>query len=92
MKPRFLIGYFCLTASLFILGIVILPNGKWNYAPIVYALIGPAILGMLHLHYKTKLEEHMSARHSELFAKNAVSFGVRKGESLDVFQLNIVPS
>jgi hypothetical protein len=80
--------YFYLLTLLFITGISFLPQGVWNFIPVVYALLGPVLFGFFYRRRKTKFDDYFFEKYPDLAAKSAVQYGVMKGDvsnSLDLY-------
>jgi len=79
--------YFILLSVLFVTGILLLPDGTWNFAPIVYMFLGPVLLGILAFIAKFKLDRHIRIHHEDLVTKYALHYGAFKGKAINVFDL-----
>lgn len=80
--------YFYLLTALFIAGISFLPQGAWNFMPVVYAFLGPVLFGILYRRRKMKFDDYFFEKYPDLAIKSAIQFGVMKGSvsnSLDLY-------
>lgn len=80
--------YFYLLTALFITGISFLPQGIWNFMPVMYVLLGPVLFGIFYLIRKMKFDDYFFEKYPDLAAKSAIQYGVMKGSvsnSLDLY-------
>ena len=88
MKPLPSSIYFYLLTFLFITAISFLPQGIWNFMPVVYVFLGPVLFSILYRIRKMKFDNYFFEKHPELAAKSAIQYGVMKGSvsnSLDLY-------
>lgn len=79
---------FYLLALLFIMGISFLPQGIWNFIPVMYVFLGPVLFSILYLRRKMKFDDYFFEKYPDLAEKSAIQYGVMKGStsnSLDLY-------
>ena len=88
LSPKSFLIYYSIITITFILLLVLLPHGYWNYIPVIYILIGPITFGVLYYHFGAQLNSYTNENHPDLMKKYSIHYGVRKGEVLN--QMDVI--
>ena len=87
LSKRIINKYYFFVTVMFLLGIVFLPKGMNNNAPLFYMFLGPMTFAISYFSIGEKLNTYVRFYYPYLMKKHSIHFGVRRGYALNPFNV-----